>query len=124
MLRIRSALGGCPREARPSGEPGFSGINTTTLTWDANTEPNLARYEVVTRETTSPDWTDAIGVGNVTTVTLDIAKDNRTRDAMLRALALLAPESLGALRGRRLEADDFDRLAIGAQAAPVTARAG
>ena len=28
------------------------------------------------RETTSPDWTDAIGVGNVTTVTLDIAKDN------------------------------------------------
>jgi hypothetical protein len=56
--------------------PGFSGINTTTLTWDANTEPNLARYEVVTRETTSPDWTDAISVGNVTTVTLDIAKDN------------------------------------------------
>ena len=31
---------------------------------------------MVTRETTSPDWTDAIGVGNVTTVTLDIAKDN------------------------------------------------
>jgi len=56
--------------------PGFSGINTTTLTWNANTEPNLARYEVVTRETTSPDWTDAIGVGNVTTITLDIAKDN------------------------------------------------
>jgi hypothetical protein len=56
--------------------PGFSGVNTTTLTWNANTEPNLARYEVVTRETTSPDWTDAIGVGNVTTVTLDISKDN------------------------------------------------
>ena len=55
---------------------GFSGINTTTLTWTANPEPNLAGYEVVTRETTSPDWTDAIGVGNVTTVTLDIAKDN------------------------------------------------
>jgi hypothetical protein len=31
---------------------------------------------VVTRETTSLDWTDAIGVGNVTTATLDIAKDN------------------------------------------------
>jgi Zn-dependent M28 family amino/carboxypeptidase len=50
--------------------------NTTTLTWNANTEPNLAGYEVVTRETTSPDWTDAIDVGNVTTATLDIAKDN------------------------------------------------
>ena len=56
--------------------PGFSGINTTTLTWDANPEPNLAGYVVVTRETTSPDWTDSIDVGNVTTVTLDIAKDN------------------------------------------------
>ena len=44
---------------------------------------------------------------------LDIAKDNRTRDAMLRALPLLAPEPLAPLRGRRLEADDFDRLAIG-----------
>ena len=46
-------------------------------------------------------------------VGLDIARDNRTRDAMLRALALLAPEPLAGLRGRRLEADDFDRLAIG-----------
>jgi hypothetical protein len=54
----------------------FSGINTTTLTWNANPESNLAGYEVVMRETTSPDWTDAIGVGNVTTVTLDISKDN------------------------------------------------
>ena len=54
----------------------FAGINTTTLTWNANPEPNLAGYEVVMRETTSPDWTDAIDVGNVTTVTLDISKDN------------------------------------------------
>jgi hypothetical protein len=56
--------------------PNFSGINTTTLTWNANPESNLAGYEVVTRETTSPDWTNAIDVGSVTTVTLDIAKDN------------------------------------------------
>jgi hypothetical protein len=55
---------------------GFAGINTTTLTWNPNPEANLAGYEVVTRETTSPDWTTAIDVGNVTTVTLDIAKDN------------------------------------------------
>lgn len=58
------------------GAPGLAGINTTTLSWNANPEPNLAGYEVVTRETTSPDWTDAMNVGNVTTVTLDIAKDN------------------------------------------------
>ena len=55
---------------------GFAGINDTVLTWDANPEPNLAGYEVVTRETSAPDWTDAIAVGNVTSVTLDIAKDN------------------------------------------------
>src|ERR1022692_1665955 len=54
----------------------FSGTNFTTLTWNANPESNLAGYEVVMRETTSPDWTDAIDVGNVTTVTLDISKDN------------------------------------------------
>jgi len=31
---------------------------------------------VVLRETTASDWTDAIPVGNVTSVTLDISKDN------------------------------------------------
>jgi hypothetical protein len=55
---------------------GFAGINTTTLSWAANTEPGLAGYEVVMRETTAPDWTSAVGVGNVTTVTLNISKDN------------------------------------------------
>jgi hypothetical protein len=54
----------------------FAGINDTVLTWDANPEPDLAGYEVVTRETSAPDWTGAIPVGNVTSVTLDIAKDN------------------------------------------------
>jgi hypothetical protein len=55
---------------------GFAGINTTTLTWNASAEPNLAGYEVVMRETTEPDWTDSTSVGNVNTVTLNISKDN------------------------------------------------
>jgi hypothetical protein len=54
----------------------FSGTNLTTLTWNANPEPDLAGYQVVMRETTAADWTGAIDVGNVTTITLDIAKDN------------------------------------------------
>jgi hypothetical protein len=54
----------------------LSGTNLTTLTWNANPESNLAGYEVVQRETTSADWTSATDVGNVTTVTLDISKDN------------------------------------------------
>jgi hypothetical protein len=55
---------------------GFSGINDTALTWDANPETDLSGYEVVTRETSAADWTQSIPVGNVTSVTLDIAKDN------------------------------------------------
>jgi hypothetical protein len=54
----------------------FSGTNLTALNWDANPEPDLAGYEVVMRETTAANWTSAIGVGNVTSVTLNISKDN------------------------------------------------
>jgi hypothetical protein len=54
----------------------FAGTNLTTLTWNANPESNVTGYEVVMRETTSPDWTSAIPVGNVTSVTLNISKDN------------------------------------------------
>ena len=55
---------------------GFAGVNNTVLSWNANPESDLAGYEVVMRETTSPDWTSVIKVGNVTAATLDIAKDN------------------------------------------------
>ncbi|HEX6524698.1 MAG TPA: M20/M25/M40 family metallo-hydrolase [Streptosporangiaceae bacterium] len=54
----------------------FSGTNLSSLAWDANSEADLAGYEIVMRETTSPNWTSAINVGNVTAVTLDISKDN------------------------------------------------
>jgi len=56
--------------------PGLPGTNLTALNWDANPEPDLAGYEVVMRETTAANWTSAIGVGNVTSVTLNISKDN------------------------------------------------
>jgi hypothetical protein len=55
---------------------GFPGTNLTSLDWAANPEPDLAGYEIVMRETTSPVWTSAIPVGNVTSVTLNISKDN------------------------------------------------
>jgi hypothetical protein len=55
---------------------GFPGTNLTALSWDANPEPDLAGYEVVMRETTAANWTSAISVGNVTSVTLNISKDN------------------------------------------------
>lgn len=59
------------------------------------------------------DWTVDAFLVSEDGLGLDVAKDSRTHGAILRSLALLAPEPLAGLRGRRLEADDFDRLAIG-----------
>jgi hypothetical protein len=50
--------------------------NLTTLTWDRGPEADLAGYEVLWRETTAPDWTHVIAVGDVTTATIDLSKDN------------------------------------------------
>ncbi len=50
--------------------------NDTTLRWQRGTEPDLAGYEVVWRETTAPDWQHTIPAGDVTTVTVDLSKDN------------------------------------------------
>ena len=50
--------------------------NSTQLAWDRGTEPDLAGYEVVWRPCPEPDWTHAIPVGDVTTATVPVAKDN------------------------------------------------
>jgi hypothetical protein len=50
--------------------------NQTTLLWDRGTEADLAGYEVVYRETTNPKWTNVIPVGDVTTTTINLSKDN------------------------------------------------
>jgi hypothetical protein len=50
--------------------------NATTLRWQVGTEPDLAGYEVVWRETTAPDWQHSLPVGRVGTVTVDLSKDN------------------------------------------------
>ena len=50
--------------------------NETTLRWQRGTSADLAGYEVVWRETTAPDWTNVLRVGDVTTVTIDLSKDN------------------------------------------------
>jgi hypothetical protein len=50
--------------------------NTSTLRWAANADPDIAGYEIVWRPCTEPDWTHAIPVGNVTTFTVPVAKDN------------------------------------------------
>src|SRR5262249_54711936 len=68
--------------ANAPGTPKNVGISTTQLTndstlhWDADTAADISHYDVLWRESTSPEWKQAIPVGNVTSVTLDIAKDN------------------------------------------------
>ena len=57
------------------------------------------------------DWTvEAFLVSKDGGLGLDVARDSATRESMLRALAELATASVQALEGRRLEAEDFDRL--------------
>jgi hypothetical protein len=49
----------------------------TQLEWQPNTEPDLAGYEIVYRDTTAPYWQHTIHVGNVTSYTVKgITKDN------------------------------------------------
>jgi hypothetical protein len=51
--------------------------NDTDLKWDANTDADLAGYEVVWRDTTASVWTNSKFVGNVLTFTAkEMSKDN------------------------------------------------
>jgi len=50
--------------------------NKTELAWSANGEPDVAGYRVVWRDTTAADWTGSKFVGNVTSYTSDLSKDN------------------------------------------------
>ncbi|MBC9714559.1 M20/M25/M40 family metallo-hydrolase [Streptomyces sp. TRM66268-LWL] len=50
--------------------------NSTELVWDRGTDADLAGYEVVWRETTAPEWTHLVRVGDVTRHEIDLSKDN------------------------------------------------
>ena len=51
--------------------------NDTELKWEANKETDLSGYEILWRDTTSPVWTKARAVGNVTSYILKgMSKDN------------------------------------------------
>ena len=59
------------------------------------------------------DWTVEAFLVSEDGLGLDVAQDTRTREAMLRALPLLAETPITTLRGGvRLQADDFDKLAV------------
>ena len=87
------AAGDCPPELQPLIELQYRGA--------------------VWHQRNGRDWSVDAFLMSDDGLALDVARDARTREAMLRSLPLLAAEPLAGLRGRRLEADDFDRLAIG-----------
>jgi hypothetical protein len=50
--------------------------NDSTLTWETSPGGRAASYEVLWRDTTSPEWEHVRAVGNVTRTTLPTSKDN------------------------------------------------
>jgi len=51
--------------------------NDTELKWDANTDADLAGYEIAWRETTAAEWTDSVFVGKATNFVIkERSKDN------------------------------------------------
>lgn len=58
------------------------------------------------------DWTVEAFLTSADSCDLEVAKDQATKAAMMRVLPRLADIPLDALRGRRLTAEDFDKLAV------------
>lgn len=50
--------------------------NNSTLSWELDTSPAVAGYEIVWRATDEPFWTSVIAVGLVSKATVLLAKDN------------------------------------------------
>ena len=90
----RQALGAaetCPTHLRPLVELQYRGVCWT--------------------QKNGKDWTvEAFLASNDGGLGLDVARDAASRQAMSRALSELAATPVSALAGKRLEAEDFDRL--------------
>jgi Zn-dependent M28 family amino/carboxypeptidase len=72
-----ASLASAPAKPKNVGIVTSGLTNDTVLKWDANTDADLAGYEVVWRDTTAAEWTNAVSVGNVTTYTAKaMSKDN------------------------------------------------
>ncbi len=66
----------------------------------------------VWHQTNGREWTVPAFLVSDDGLGLEMAQDRRTEEAMLRVLEVLAEAGVDAWRGRRLDADDFDKLAV------------
>ena len=72
-----ASLAGAPARPKNVGIVTRRLTNDTELKWDANTDADLAGYEIVWRDTSAPEWTSAQFVGNITNyVVTGRSKDN------------------------------------------------
>jgi hypothetical protein len=73
-LATLASAPGLPQKVNVLNPPYDTG---TTLRWEKPAGmPANASFEIVSRNTTEPDWTTVTPVGTVTTITLPISKDN------------------------------------------------
>lgn len=87
--------------------------NVEECPWELQPLVELQYRGTIWCQRNGKDWTaEAFLVSEDTGLGLDVAKDTQTRRAMLGALAQLAVTPLARLRGKRLEAEDFDKLMI------------
>jgi hypothetical protein len=69
---------------------------------------------VVWAQTNGRDWTiEAFLVSENGGLGLEMARDSKTRQSLMGAREALAVTPISLLRGRRLEAEDFDRMMVG-----------
>ena len=87
MLR---AVESCPRHLQPLAELQYRGV-----LWS---------------QQNARDWTVMAFLKSKEGLGLDLAQDKATHGAMLRALLMLADTPVDSMKGRRLEATDFDQL--------------
>ena len=76
MIALAS-LAKAPAKPRGVGLVTAGLTNDTTLKWEANTDADIAAYEIAVRPTTAAEWTEFIPAGNVTNfVVKGRSKDN------------------------------------------------
>ena len=87
--------------------------NVEECPWELQPLVELQYRGTVWCQRNGKDWTvEAFMVSEDVGLGLDVSRDNVTRRAMLGSLAQLAVTPLVRLRGKRLEAEDFDKLII------------
>jgi len=81
--------------------------------WELQPLVELQYRGAVWTQKSGRDWTVEAMLVSDDGLGLDVAKDAATRRSLMAALAVLADTPVSRLAGRKLEAEDFDRLMVG-----------